>query len=166
MARLQILQLPAGADDDRPPFVLVIDEAATGPDGELLIKASDFVVAREDIGACDVFLFEETVAIPANEPLPLLVKGDAQTAELINAHERTRLALWDALLLSRDTTWHQLVEAAGEQRRSAARLAREFDAVTANPLDIRVYLGEKEIDVDEVTRRVAREMKRSVRNGG
>jgi hypothetical protein len=26
MARLQILQLPQGAGDDQPPFILVIDE--------------------------------------------------------------------------------------------------------------------------------------------
>ncbi|MGW2090022.1 hypothetical protein [Streptomyces sp. NPDC001880] len=26
MARLQILELPEGADDDRPPFILVVDQ--------------------------------------------------------------------------------------------------------------------------------------------
>jgi hypothetical protein len=137
MARLQILPLPEGTGDDRPPFALVIDEAATGPDGELLIKASDFVVAREDIGACDVFLFEETVEIPANAPPPLPgIADDAEragTTQIVYAHERTRLDLCAALLLSGDTTWRKLVEQVGERQREIARLYRELNAVKASP---------------------------------
>ena len=84
MARLQILQLPEGAGDRRPPFILVIDEAATGPDGGLLIKAADFIETREATNARDVFIFEETVTIPANEPVPLTVlstDGDAEAVD-------------------------------------------------------------------------------------
>lgn len=84
MTRLQILELPEGSGDDRPPFVLVIDEAATGPDGELLITSSSFEGIRERIGARAVLVFEETVDIPANEvpvdpdgyPLRVRVEGD------------------------------------------------------------------------------------------
>ncbi|MGW0586083.1 hypothetical protein ACWD25_61915 [Streptomyces sp. NPDC002920] len=127
---MQILPLPEGAGDDRPPFVLVIDEAATGPDGELLIKAADYIEAREHIGACDVFIFEETVEIPANEPLPLPEVDDAEragTTQIVDAHERTRLDLCDALLLSRDTTWRKLVEQVGERQRELAGLYRRLD---------------------------------------
>lgn len=84
MARLQILELPEGDGDDRPPFLLVIDEVATGPDGELLIKSSDFTGVREEIGARAVLVFEETVDIPANDvpvgpdgyPLKIRIEGD------------------------------------------------------------------------------------------
>lgn len=94
MARLQILELPAGSGDDRPPFILVIDEAAPGPNGGLLIEARDFLAAREDIGACDVFIFEETIDIPANDPVPLAVlstegdSDDADHAELLDIVHR------------------------------------------------------------------------------
>lgn len=136
MARLQILELPAGSGDDRPPFVLVIDEAATGPDGELLIKASDFVVAREDVGACDVFVFEETVEIPANEPPPLAEAEDperAGTTQLVYAHERTRLDLCDALLVSRNMPWRKLIEEVAGRQRDVARLVRQLDAAKIKP---------------------------------
>jgi hypothetical protein len=84
MARLQILELPEGSGDDRPPFVLVVDEVATGPDGELLIKSSDFEGVAEKIGARAILSFEETIDIPANEvPLdehgqPLFLKVHLQ----------------------------------------------------------------------------------------
>lgn len=137
MARLQILELPSGSGDDRPPFVLVIDEAATGPDGELLIKAADYIEAREHIGACDVFVFEETVEIPANEPPPLTEVVDdperAGTTQLVHAHERSRLALCDALLLSRDTTWHQITEQVGKRQQELADFYRKFDRVLSLP---------------------------------
>lgn len=136
MARLQILELPSSAGDDRPPFVLVIDEAATGPDGELLIKAADYIEAREHIGACDVFVFEETVEIPANEPLPLPEVDDAEragTTQLVYAHERTRLDLCNALLLSGDTTWRKLIEAVSGRQRELADLYRQLDRVQALP---------------------------------
>jgi hypothetical protein len=69
MARLQILELPEGADDDRPPFVLVVDQVSAdepafdalrrdlGDHGDLLVR----------IGARAVLVFEETIDIPANE---------------------------------------------------------------------------------------------------
>ena len=148
MARLQILQLPEGASDERPPFLLVIDEAATGPDGELLIKAADFIEAREATGARDIFVFEETVAIPANDvlPLPLLtVRGD-QTAELIAAHEQTRQALCDAFLLSLDSTWAQIVDIATHRQRSLAGLLREHAA----PDPSLVALARETLGIDNV----------------
>lgn len=136
MARLQILPLPEGAGDDRPPFVLVIDEAATGPDGELLIKAADYIEAREHIGACDVFIFEETVEIPANEPPPLPKVDDAERAgitQVVYAHERTRLDLCGALLVSGDTTWRKLIEQATERQRELAHFYRARDRVRDLP---------------------------------
>jgi hypothetical protein len=69
MARLQILELPAGPDDDRPPFVLVVDECqpqrvALG-DG---VPWRDYWQDLADkIGARGVIVTPETVEIPANE---------------------------------------------------------------------------------------------------
>lgn len=85
MARLQILELPEGASDERAPFVLVIDqyEPTQGPFGaeEPLPLADDLA---EKIGARTVLVFETTVDIPANEtpvgpdgyPVRLRVEGD------------------------------------------------------------------------------------------
>lgn len=67
MARLQILELPEGAGDDRPPFILVISEAPTGPDGLPLISHRDRRDTADLIGARAVLVFEDTIDIPANE---------------------------------------------------------------------------------------------------
>jgi hypothetical protein len=70
MARLQILELPEGAGDDRPPFVLVVDQYQP----QRYILGSDqpepvdqFAGIAEKIGARAVLVFEETIDIPANE---------------------------------------------------------------------------------------------------
>jgi hypothetical protein len=64
VARLQILELPEGANDDRPPFVLVIDQV----DDDL---AEDIISWPEDIatriGARQVLCFPGTIDIPAND---------------------------------------------------------------------------------------------------
>lgn len=70
MARLQILELPEGAGDDRPPFVLVIDgytpqRYVLGPDQPEPI--SEFDGVAEQIGARAVLVFEDTIDIPAND---------------------------------------------------------------------------------------------------
>ncbi|EST22782.1 hypothetical protein [Streptomyces niveus] len=70
MARLQILELPEGTDDTRPPFVLVIDESAPqrviiGMDhGRVRDHWQD---AAERIGARGAIVTAETVEIPANQ---------------------------------------------------------------------------------------------------
>lgn len=73
MARLQILELPDGPDDVRPPFVLVVDES----EPERVILGMDHAAAYSDrwtvlaerIGARGVVVTPETVAIPANDLL-------------------------------------------------------------------------------------------------
>lgn len=97
MARLQILELPEGAGDDRPPFVLVIDQARIedfhpSAEGKSSWQIFQDRVAAEDptqriaeqIGARAVLVFEETIEIPANEvpvdpdsyPVRVHVEGD------------------------------------------------------------------------------------------
>jgi hypothetical protein len=64
MARLQILELPEGAGDDRPPFALIVDEM--DPDATEAVTAAGLTTA-ELIGARAVLVFEDTIDIPANE---------------------------------------------------------------------------------------------------
>lgn len=89
MARIQILPLPEGASDERPPFVLVIDEYlprryAIGPDQPGPVD--EFAGIAEKIGARAVLAFEETVQIPANDTsayvtptMVIRVEGDADS---------------------------------------------------------------------------------------
>lgn len=70
MARLQILELPEGSGDDRPPFILVIDEyeprrymLALGDEEQVV---DEFAGVAEKIGARQILAFVETVDIPAN----------------------------------------------------------------------------------------------------
>ncbi|WP_327222994.1 hypothetical protein OG229_02300 [Streptomyces platensis] len=83
MARLQILELPEGAGDDRPPFALVIDQYEPPPyPGEP--EPSPFDGIAEKIGARAILVFEETIDIPANEipvdpggyPIKVHVEGE------------------------------------------------------------------------------------------
>lgn len=65
MARIQILELPEGAADERPPFALIIDQVE---DAEAL---GDLTQTRDLLEARAILVFEgETVEIPANAPLP------------------------------------------------------------------------------------------------
>ncbi|MFJ8594862.1 hypothetical protein [Streptomyces sp. NPDC093598] len=69
---MQILELPTEhhGDDMITPFVLVIDEVDTDPDGQVMMKAADWEATRERLGARAILIFEETVTIPANEVSP------------------------------------------------------------------------------------------------
>lgn len=77
MARLQILELPDGPDDTRPPFVLVVDQ--TVPERVVLAPGTGKVLDRWEefasrMGARAVIVTPETVDIPAND-VPLDAEG-------------------------------------------------------------------------------------------
>ena len=80
-----------------------------------------------------------TMNIPANEPLPMPEVDDAEhagTAQIVYAHERTRLDLCNALLVSGDTTWRRLIEAVAERQREVARvlnLPERPEVMAVNP---------------------------------
>lgn len=84
MARIQILELPEGAGDDRPPFVLVIDQCEGVSLDLVEAVESSWSRAGQEIGAKATLIFMETVDIPANEipvapdgyPLKIRVEGD------------------------------------------------------------------------------------------
>ncbi|MGW8679676.1 hypothetical protein ACWGNN_01160 [Streptomyces sp. NPDC055817] len=67
MARLQILELPEGASDDRPPFALVVDEHEPPLYPADVNDPNPFGSVAEKIGARAVLAFESTVDIPAND---------------------------------------------------------------------------------------------------
>ncbi|MFJ9985290.1 hypothetical protein ACIQUD_14880 [Streptomyces globisporus] len=69
MARLQILELPEGASDDRPPFILVIDQVAFGnPVYERFVADEELATGlAKRVGAQAVLVFEDTIDIPAND---------------------------------------------------------------------------------------------------
>lgn len=77
MPRLQILELPEGVDDDRPPFVLVVDQWENPFHG----LANQWAAK---LGARAALVHEGTLELPANEvpvapdgyPLKLRVEGD------------------------------------------------------------------------------------------
>ncbi|MFJ4925286.1 hypothetical protein [Streptomyces sp. NPDC088736] len=67
MARLQILELPEGASDQRAPFVLVVDEASF-PTVEANQEAEGWWKRlAQQIGAQGCIVTDDTMDIPANE---------------------------------------------------------------------------------------------------
>ncbi|MFB7162317.1 hypothetical protein [Streptomyces sp. NPDC056242] len=66
MARMQILELPEGAGDERPPFALVIDQA-DGDSPTLRAWLEGWEHVKEQIGARALLVFEETMELPGNE---------------------------------------------------------------------------------------------------
>jgi hypothetical protein len=135
VARLQILELPEGSGDDRPPFILVIDEI-TEDESERIIGSKEAIdgMARKAGARAVAVVHGMTVEIPANDAVPVPQDPEqAGTTQLVYAHERTRLDLCAALLVSGDTTWRQLVEQAAERQRTVARLFRQLDRVRELP---------------------------------
>ncbi|MFI8351348.1 hypothetical protein [Streptomyces sp. NPDC085596] len=70
MTRLQILQLPEGAGDDRPPFVLVIDQCQGVYLDMVEMIESHWRRVGEEIGARGTLIFMESVDISVNETNP------------------------------------------------------------------------------------------------
>lgn len=147
MARLQILELPDGPDDTRPPFVLVVDEYAprryvlgSGQTGE---PRSEFHGVAETIGARAILTFVEPVEIPANEvtvgpdgyPVRLRVEADLdgfrdQVARELGSvqSEVDRMdAITDALGLDRLRNWDEITTAIRAQRKTEAEGGHRFN---------------------------------------
>jgi hypothetical protein len=91
MARLQILQLPEGAGDDRPPFALVIDQCEGVSLDLVEAIESHWKRVGQEIGAKGTLIFVETVDIPANDITPYVSEA-AERAEAAQADERAILA--------------------------------------------------------------------------
>ncbi|MFF9118268.1 hypothetical protein ACF09Y_22160 [Streptomyces massasporeus] len=84
MARLQILELPEGGGDDRPPFVLVVDQVPRDePAFEALRRDLEANGIVERTGARAVLVFEETIDIPANDTTAYLSAPAAEPEVVI-----------------------------------------------------------------------------------
>lgn len=149
MARLQILELPEGSGDDRPPFLFIIDQYVPLDVGPTLLREpipQRYQSMAEQIGARAVLVFEETIDIPANEvpvdetghPIKFRIEPDFETfreqvqEEVLHAQDRvTRAlrvtdqdrkdALTDALGMDPTRDWDDI-------RNSAAGLRKQRDA--------------------------------------
>jgi hypothetical protein len=133
MARLQILELPEGPDDSRPPFVLVVDGYAprryvlgTGQTGE---PRSEFHGVAETIGARAILTFVEQVEIPANELLPEAIESRADGTDEVERQARqaeVKLKVYAEAQHERDLhLMDQITEALGFDR------LRDWDEITA-----------------------------------
>ncbi|MDX2757897.1 hypothetical protein [Streptomyces europaeiscabiei] len=141
MARLQILELPEGANDDRPPFVLVVDRVDDDL-AEEITRWPENIATR--IGARQVLCFPGTIDIPANDTTAYLDAAANGTLPVHAPYERAaeasqertdiardmdRLAkrrdeLADALGLDRTGDWDDIRKAATELRRARGELER------------------------------------------
>jgi hypothetical protein len=146
MARLQILELPEGANDDRPPFILVVDEWDVDSLEASTILNEYWDAFGKKIGARGVLFVDRTIDIPANDTTAYLRDSEqVERAEPGRTDERARQAeeklktfmekryaieqerkasLTDALGIDRLRDWDDI-------RNAAAALRRERDAQAA-----------------------------------
>src|ERR1041385_1690679 len=168
MARLQILELPEGSGDDRPPFVLVIDQV-TDDEAERLADSQEALegVAKK-AGARAVTVFHDmTIDIPANDTTAYL-RGDETarteagemqgrpTEGMRLAHERAaiardlaRFAKWknelaDALGMDRTRDWDDIRNAARGLRKDRDAKAEAIERVRTTPTEPEVMNSEQE----------------------
>ncbi|MEU9065831.1 hypothetical protein AB0D60_02905 [Streptomyces sp. NPDC048306] len=134
MARLQILELPEGTDDSRPPFVLVVDESV--PQRVILGMDHGYVgdywqsVAAQ-IGARGVIVTPETVEIPANDVSAEVRAGLQESVGEMYESARRSLSESETLghtLLQRAENAEERARAMEVQRDHAHRRAKEAEA--------------------------------------
>lgn len=106
MARLQILELPEGAGDERPPFALVVDQVDDEAADEIA-RWPDDIASR--LGARQVLCFGGTIDIPANDTTAYLsdADGDGSTVGAVHVRvepdfEEFRQQVQDEILRAQD----------------------------------------------------------------
>ena len=144
MARLQILELPEGAGDDRAPFVLVVDESSH-PTVEAYQAAEGWwqQLARQ-IGARGCVVTDDTIVIPANDvPLdengqPLFLKVHAE-----GEFEKFREQVQDEIRTAQDQILDRRDAAMDAQRLVDERtdIARDMDRLTHRREELADALG-------------------------
>ncbi|CAL9366163.1 hypothetical protein [Streptomyces sp. enrichment culture] len=99
MARLQILELPEGSNDDRPPFVLVVDQVPANGDGFEALRRDlmdDYLAART--GARAVLVFEDTIDILANDTSGYLAPRGADQELVVELGDQDMSQLIDKVV--------------------------------------------------------------------
>lgn len=161
MARLQILELPEGTDDERPPFVLVVDECP--PQRVVLGTGSaprdPWQEVAERIGARGVIVTPETVEIPANEvpvgpdgyPIRLRVEADLDgfREQIADAQAEARRKL-----SASETLGHKLLQ--------RAEIAEDVTAQTKSLMERRTRTLRERAEAAEAGRVAADNMLRAV----
>ncbi|MEU5772719.1 hypothetical protein ABZ819_05360 [Streptomyces venezuelae] len=140
MARLQILELPEGASDERPPFVLVVDESI--PQRVVLGGGNPVRDYWQDIaqqiGARGVIVTPETVDIPANDTTAYL--GGQPNPSWVEVHiegdlEQVRERIHEEVLyaqgkVTRAVDAQRLADERTDIARDMDRLAKWRDELT------------------------------------
>lgn len=145
MARLQILELPEGAGDERPPFALVVDQVDDEAADEIA-RWPDDIASR--MGARQVLCFGGTIDIPANE-----IARQVEPLFRVNDSEGDQEIL--RLTEERDEL-HAEIGLAHGQLHSAALSAIRGKHANIRELIGRAEQAEAELDV---RKRVAKEQK-------
>lgn len=163
MARLQILELPEGSGDDRPPFVLVVDEWEVDSLDTHAMLGDYWDSFGEKIGARGVLFVDRKIELPANDTSAYLrdsLPTDAHYETVIGgqpiewtpvsdgqrlADERTDIArdmdrlthrrdeLADALGIDRGSNWDDIRNAAAGLRKSNEARGEAIDRVLGLP---------------------------------
>lgn len=111
MARIQILELPEGAGDDRAPFLLVVDETSY-PNNEAYHAAEGWwQQLAQQVGAQGCIVTDDTIEIPAND-LTLTHVQDAADGNVVRVRIEPDL-----------TGFHQTVMDEVARAQAAARTA-------------------------------------------
>lgn len=154
MARLQILELPEGSSDDRPPYVLVVDQMPKDDAAFEALRCDLGFATAQQVGARAVLVFEETIDIPANEvsldpdgyPIKLRIEPDFETfrqqvqdeiqyaqgkvTHALRATDQERKnALTDALGMDRLRDWDDIRNAAAGIRKQRDEQAEAIERV-------------------------------------
>jgi len=159
MARLQILELPSGADDDRPPFILVVDEWDVDTLDAHAALTDYWDAFGKKIGARGVLFVDRRIDIPANDTSAYLRDSEAdERAEPQRADERAiqaeeklkafmekrytieqerKASLTDALGLDRLRDWDDIRNAAAGVRKQRDTQAEKLDRVRQESARIR-----------------------------
>lgn len=139
MARLQILELPTGVDDDRLPFVLVVDQTmpqrvALGADAPFSDYWQDLA---DKIGARGVIVTPETVEIPANDTSAYLATPAGKQELVVNLNgdlDAERVLDMREARIEAQRLAHKRTDIAHDMERLADHKAAIADALGLDPL--------------------------------
>lgn len=94
MPRIQILELPEGVNDERPPFALIIDQANAAEANQLRASLTGDSDAADSLRARTILVFTDTISIPAND-IPITYQVSHDSDELTTViEERDEARNW------------------------------------------------------------------------
>lgn len=139
MARLQILELPEGTNDDRPPFVLVVDQMPKEDAAFEALRCDLGFATAQQVGARAVLVFEETIDIPGND-VPLDPDGYPVKLRIEPDFETFREQVQEEVLAAQGKVTRALRAADVDYLAYAVQDALGITAADASPADIAGWL--------------------------